>query len=247
MLRYALLFCLALAVPASLAYPAPAAAQRAPKAYAPENLRELRVPERIRVLEKEYAEQSGGRQLPDDQLEFYLDQIESGWSFSRIKEDMARSLGHGGSGGHRPPPGGGGWRPPNDWQARSVICSSVRNRPAQCQTPFRGRARLVENISNTRCIENQNWGSRQGSVWVNGGCRGRFAEGGGWGPQGGYTVTCASTDGRYHTCAWSPGQGRPVLIDQLSQADCVEGRSWGYRGNQIWVDRGCRARFGSRR
>ena len=121
MLRYALLFCLALAVPASLAYPAPAAAQRAPKAYAPENLRELRVPERIRVLEKEYAEQSGGRQLPDDQLEFYLDQIESGWSFSRIKEDMARSLGHGGEllGG-----GGGGNSGHDGSRRRGRFCGS---------------------------------------------------------------------------------------------------------------------------
>ncbi len=40
----------------------------------------------------EYADQSSGRRLPDDQLEFYLDQIDSGWTFSRIKQDIAESL-----------------------------------------------------------------------------------------------------------------------------------------------------------
>ena len=231
MLRLIMFACLAFAA-ASL--PAPVAAQAAPKAYAPENLRELSVPDRIRVLEKEYSEQSGGRRLPDDQLEFYLDQIESGWTFSRIKTDMARSL-------------GGGWGPPAGWQQRTVICSSIKDRYAQCATPFQGRARLVENISKTRCIENRNWGSRRGMVWVDDGCRGRFAEAGGWGPSDGYNITCSSIDDRYTTCAWSPGHGRPVLIDQLSRSQCVEGRTWGYRGGQIWVDRGCRGRFGTRR
>ena len=71
--------------------PTPAAAQST-RAYAPENLRPLSVSDRVRVLELEYAEQSGGRQLPDDQLEFYLDQIDSGWGFSRIQQDIATSL-----------------------------------------------------------------------------------------------------------------------------------------------------------
>lgn len=240
MLRVLLLFCLAFAT-AGLA--SPATAQVGPKAYAPEDLRELNVPDRIRVLEKEYSEQSGGRRLPDDQLEFYLDQIDSGWTFSRIKTDMARSLG--GGQGSRPP--GGGWGPPSGWQQRTVICSSIKDRYAQCGTPFRGRARLVENISRTRCIENRNWGSRRGMVWVDDGCRGRFAEAGGWGPSDGYNITCSSVGDRYTTCAWSPGHGRPVLIEQLSRSQCVEGRTWGYRSGQIWVDRGCRGRFGSRR
>jgi hypothetical protein len=36
------------------------------------------------------------------------------------------------------------------------------------------------------------------------------------------------------------------LIEQLSSNSCREGSTWGYSGNQIWVDRGCRGRFGSR-
>lgn len=243
MIRILMLLCLAVGA-ASLPLPAAAQSVGGERAYAPEDLRQLKVPDRIRVLEKEYREQSNGRSLPDDQLEFYLDQIESGWTFSRIKSDMARSLAGGNGNGNRPP--GGGWGPPDNWQARSVICSSVRDRYAQCATPFRGRAKLVENISKTRCVENQNWGSRKGMVWVDNGCRGRFSEGRGWGPEGGYSVTCSSTDGRYGTCAWNASYGTPRLQQRLSNAACNEGRDWGYRRGQIWVDNGCRARFGVR-
>ena len=62
---------------AGAALPAPAAAQST-RAYAPENLRQLSFSDRVRVVEREYADQSRGRQIPDDQLEFYLDQIDSG-------------------------------------------------------------------------------------------------------------------------------------------------------------------------
>jgi hypothetical protein len=37
-----------------------------------------------------------------------------------------------------------------------------------------------------------------------------------------------------------------MVIQQLSSSPCREGYTWGYAGNQIWVDRGCRARFGAR-
>ena len=33
------------------------------------------------------------------------------------------------------------------------------------------------------------------------------------------------------------------MVRQLSQTPCVQGRSWGTRGNQVWVDKGCRAEF----
>ncbi len=296
-----------------------AGAQATTKAYAPEDLSELAVPDRIRVIEREYGDQSGGRRIPDDQLEFYLDQIRSGWSFSHIKEDIAKSLG-GGSGGWRPRPGpvpvpvavevlcesrndrytecttpfrgtarvsrnlsstrcidgaNFGSRPGLVWvrggcRARFVeddryvpgpepigvglVCESRRNAYVECRTTFRGRAELVEQLSTNPCIEGRTWGNRQGIVWVNGGCRGRFemvrggGGGGGGGGGPGYSVTCSSDDGDYRTCAWNRDAGRPVLIEQISGTACVEGRTWGYdRREGLWVDRGCRGRFGSDR
>jgi hypothetical protein len=40
-----------------------------------------------------------------------------------------------------------------------------------------------------------------------------------------------------------PVDGRARLVKQKSDSPCVEGRSWGQRGDRVWVDRGCRARF----
>ena len=170
------------------------------RAYAPENIGSLPVSDQIRVIEKEYREQSRGRQIPDDQLDFYLDQIKySRWTFSRIKNDIAVSL-RGSSNGNWNPPPGGNWNPAN------VICSSNNRRYNECRTPFRGRARLVENISNTQCVEGRNWGSRQNLIWVDDGCRGRFVDSGiGWGNNNGnwnngQTFRCESDGGRYREC-----------------------------------------------
>jgi hypothetical protein len=287
-----------------IAVPSPAQAQIQTKAYAPENLRTLSRQDQERVISLEYSEQSRGRRIPDDQLRFYLDQVNrSNWTFSRIKQDIATSLG-----------GGSGWNP-GPSPGGSVLCESKDNRRSTCNTGFRGRAVLSQNLSSTRCVEGQNWGSgngvvwvdrgcrarfvqgslgggggtircesvdgryrecstgfrgnvvltrklsdarctegdtwgqRNGTVWVNRGCRAEFSAGGGnWNPGGGsgYNVTCSSEDNRRRTCAWNSRYGRPVLIEQLSSSSCREGSTWGYMGNQIWVDRGCRGRFGSR-
>lgn len=281
----------------------PAAAQAQTRAYAPEQLWQLTPAEQRRVIGLEYSEQSRGRSIPEDQMRFYLDQVRlSHWTFSRIKTDIAQSL------------GGSGWNPPID--SGSVRCESNDSRQRTCPTPWRGTSRLVRQLSNTRCIEGQNWSSTPGQVWVRGGCRADFAEGawngGGIGEQircesdngryrqcgtgrygeaslvqqlsgtrcvrnvnwgltngalwvnggcrgvfrvgsgdgygdGGYNVTCSSQNNRRTTCAWASGNGMPRLLQQLSSQPCVEGRTWGYtlRGG-LWVDRGCRARFGVR-
>lgn len=288
------------------AVPQAAQAQIQQKAYAPENLRSLSRSDQERVISLEYSEQSRGRRIPGDQLRFYIDQVNrSNWGFSRIKQDIATSL------------GGGGWDPgPGPGPIGSVLCESSNNRYRECRTNFRGRAILTENVSATRCVEGQNWGSRDGLVWVDRGCKGRFSEdsyggggntvrceskdgrrrecrtnfrgeavltrqlsssrcvrgqtwgqdydtvwvdrgcrgefsegGGNWNPGNGgdgYNVTCSSANGRRNTCAWNNRYGRPVLIQQLSSDSCREGSTWGYLGNLIWVDRGCRARFGVR-
>lgn len=307
-------------------------AQPQARAYAPENLRELSYNDQVRVIRQEYSEQSSGRRIPDDQLSFYIDQVNrSNWDFSRIKQDIATSLGANQGGWNPGPiPGPGPGFGPGPVQGGTLVCESRNNRYNECRTNFRGRAVLSQNISNTRCVEGQNWGSGNGTVWVDRGCSGRFADGrgssgngnssgngsnrsvrcesadgrtvtcntgfrgravltrqlsstrcienqnwgqrngsiwvssgcraefskggGGWNQGGGsgnwnqgnssYSVTCSSADGRRSTCAWDSGQGRPVLEQQLSSQSCREGQSWGYLGNQIWVDRGCRARFG---
>jgi hypothetical protein len=133
-------------------------------------------------------------------------------------------------------------------QAGTIRCESPDRRLENCRTPWRGASRVVRQISDTRCIEGQNWRGSNGQLTVWSGCRAEFGPAGGdWGGGGpGYTTTCASENGRYTTCNWPPGQGRPRLIQQLSKQACVEGRTWGMAGsNRIWVNGGCRGRFGN--
>lgn len=223
----------------------PAHAQVGTRAYAPENLSQLSSSDRSRVISQEYADQSNGRRIPDDQLRFYLAQVNSGWGFSRIKQDIAVSLR--GSGGWN---GGGN----SGGNTGSIRCESQNNRERVCNTGWRS-ARLVRQISGTACVEGRTWGVRNGAVWVNGGCRGEFAEargggsnwGGGWsGGNANFSVTCSSNDNRRSTCAWESRRGTPVLVQQLSGSPCQEGRTWGYSRGSIWVSNGCRARFGVR-
>lgn len=218
-------------------------AQSGARSYAPEDLRQLSTRDRIRVLETEYEEQSNGRRLPGDQRDFYLAQINSGWTFSRIKADIAQSL-----------RGNGGWNPGNQGGAgngRTVRCESVNDRYRECATNFRDRARLSRTLSNATCREDFSWGQRRGSVWVSRGCRAEFVESNsGWGPgrpENNYNVTCSSENDSYRTCAWQSRFGRPYLIETLSRTACVQGQTWGYTNrNTIWVDRGCRGRFAPR-
>jgi hypothetical protein len=57
--------------------------------------------------------------------------------------------------------------------------------------------------------------------------------------------TCSSDNNQYRMCQ-IPGNANPQnvrMVKQLSQVPCVQGRTWGTRRNQVWVDKGCRAEF----
>lgn len=131
-------------------------------------------------------------------------------------------------------------------QGEEIRCESADGRYRECGSGLRGRIMLIRQLSGTTCTEGVNWGVRNGTLWVNGGCRAVFqVSGGGWNE--GYSVTCASENNRYTACAWDRNRGLPRLLETLSQARCTEGYSWGYdtRGG-LWVNYGCRARFGVR-
>ncbi len=149
--------------------------------------------------------------------------------------------------------GGGGWNGDGQAHGQTLRCESTDNRQRVCHTSWR-RAELVRQLSKSQCVEGRSWGSSNGAVWVSNGCRAEFAEsrggrggnGGGWNGGSGYSIECSSNDNRTQSCAWDRRQGRPVLQQQLSRTQCVEGRNWGYNGNSLWVNGGCRARFGTR-
>src|SRR6266542_2593923 len=56
------------------------------------------------------------------------------------------------------------------------------------------------------------------------------------------SIYCASDNGRRRTYLVNTG-GVVRLVNQRSESACVEGRTWGFNRNSVWVDRGCRADF----
>lgn len=139
---------------------------------------------------------------------------------------------------------------------QGAYCASNDGRFARCQVPWRD-AELVQQASKARCIRDQTWGFDRYGIWVDRGCRGQFApaRGGNWPPYGGggrpgwgrpeqLQVRCESHGGSYQQCPVELHRDDSVqIVNQLSSADCREGRTWGWSRDGIWVDRGCRADF----
>lgn len=138
-------------------------------------------------------------------------------------------------------------------------CRSQDFSYTRCSVPWRD-ARLVEQLSNTSCIRGRTWGIDRRGLWVDQGCSGIFEEagrgrsggggggGGGWRPGPGwdqrFTISCESQDYRYHFCAVDVGRGGNVdLEDQTSDAECIEGRTWGWNRAGVWVKDGCAGYF----
>ena len=200
------------------------------RAYASEDLRRLNPNDQVRVISQEYADQSGGRRIPDDQMRFYLDQINrSNWGFSQIRQDIAQSI------------TGGGLQPGSNGTIR---CDSNGSDPSTCRTPWPGQSRIVRKISDAQCVEGRSWQSQPGQISVSHGCRAEFAEAPRPVdlPRAGRTMDCVSAGSRHNTCA-VPWSGPSRLQRRLSKAKCVEGRSWGSGPGQVWVSHGCRGQF----
>lgn len=99
------------------------------------------------------------------------------------------------------------------------------------QLDVRARDQAGRNVNGSCFVE-----TRSGDVTLFG-----FGWGGGT-PADRYEFTCASPDHRYRECQL-PVDGRARLVKQKSDAPCIEGRSWGQRGDRVWVDNGCRGKF----
>lgn len=99
------------------------------------------------------------------------------------------------------------------------------------QLDVRARDHAGRNVNGSCFVE-----TRSGDVTLFG-----FGWGGGT-PADRYEFTCASPDHRYRECQL-PVDGRARLVKQKSDAPCVEGRSWGQRGDRVWVNNGCRGKF----
>ena len=124
-----------------------------------------------------------------------------------------------------------------------------------CNVNVTGNVQLVRQLSSSRCVEGQSWGVNRQGIWVNHGCRAEFAvnpgragyrnngQGYGYGYGNDRVMRCESQGDRYTDCRLPNGANRVRLVRTLSNSPCVEGRSWGVRNGQVWVNNGCRAEF----
>lgn len=133
-------------------------------------------------------------------------------------------------------------------------CESNDMRVARCLVDTRGGVRLVRQDSDAPCIQGRTWGYDRDGVWVSNGCRARFTVGsyGYSNPGSQYSgrdaqvIRCESQDGRRDVCGL-PFRARSVALSrQLSDTTCRQGTNWGWSGDTVWVDNGCRAEFVAR-
>ena len=131
---------------------------------------------------------------------------------------------------------------------RVLRCESKGGRWNHCRADSGNGVQLVRQLSKRPCIRDQNWGVDAQGLWVSGGCRGEFqllsdgdTEPVAVAPRG-KLVMCESIKSLAQRCAVETGAG-VRLHKQLSRTQCVEGRNWGYDGNGIWVEEGCRGEF----
>ena len=109
---------------------------------------------------------------------------------------------------------------------------------------FRGPAdvEFSRQVSRAACVEGRSWGVSGNHVWVDRGCRADFLIRERPEPSRGDSLICESDDGHRRFCRADTSFGVHI-VRQMSRTDCVEGRTWGFNNNGIWVDGGCRAEF----
>jgi hypothetical protein len=134
-------------------------------------------------------------------------------------------------------------------QAQTRIQCESRNQQYQfCATAFNiSDARMVRQISGASCIQGSSWGWDRRGIWVTRGCAGVF-EVNDYRPgpppaPGGDFVRCESRNYQYEFCTVAENIAYAQLVNQRSRTACVEGRTWGWRSNGIWVNGGCEGDF----
>ncbi|AGG87875.1 DUF3011 domain-containing protein [Rhodanobacter denitrificans] len=168
--------------------------------------------------------------------------------------------------------GGGllGVAPPAQAQSDAPVrCVSNDGHYARCAVPWR-YVELYKQESTAVCLRGESWGMDYGTLWVDRGCRGLFGpaerddyaygnrdrgryddrddDRGDWRPGPGWdrriSLQCDSNQKKYQMCQVDVGRhGRVRLGRQFSDANCVEGYSWGWNRAGVWVAHGCRGQF----
>jgi hypothetical protein len=137
--------------------------------------------------------------------------------------------------------------------AQQLTCESHNYQQEFCPTGVQiSRAWMVAQRSRSPCIEGQTWGFQGNGIWVSQGCEADFAFQGAGGPPvvvaqgrpGANRITCESRNYQQQYCPTGQQISNAWVIEQRSGAPCIQGQTWGYQNNDIWVTQGCAADFG---
>jgi Protein of unknown function (DUF3011) len=142
-----------------------------------------------------------------------------------------------------------------------LVCESLNGEPGLCFADTSEGVRLVRRISDSGCEFGRDWGWDTNGIWVNNGCRAEFAirpvrrgsvatvttstepvtmaSSGTTRPA---TILCESKNNTRSHCRTDTRWG-VTLVRQVSENQCVRGRSWGWDSDGIWVTDGCRGEF----
>ena len=141
-------------------------------------------------------------------------------------------------------------------RGETIICESG-DRRHRCDAFVPYGVIMQRQLGRRECIRGETWGYDRDGIWVDHGCRAEFyIEGDDRRDHErdherdrdryrGERVICESHDGRTTLCEADTRFG-VELTRQISGAECVFRRSWGYNERGIWVKDGCRAEFALR-
>lgn len=134
-------------------------------------------------------------------------------------------------------------------RSTTITCRSVNFKYQFCQVNTRGGVRLARQLSDTRCIQNRTWGFDNRGIWVDKGCGGEFLVGVDQPVRPAPPATseqvirCESRNNQRVDCLTDTRNATVTLRRQLSDARCVQNRTWGLTNRGIWVTSGCRGEF----
>jgi len=149
----------------------------------------------------------------------------------------------------------GGEAGPGNGTVTRVTCESRSTGREECRIPRGARIRLARQLSQNPCRMNDTFGTGDGYLWVDKGCRGEFevVEAGfrppvpmpvtPGGPGGTpRTIVCQSVGNTQRTCP-IPAGGSVRLARQLTNVPCRLNVNFGTANGFLWVNQGCGGEF----
>lgn len=135
-----------------------------------------------------------------------------------------------------------------------VRCDSNDGHYHECLAGAADYVTVARQWSKTKCVRGDNWGYRDGVIWVDEGCRADFnvfpssmvSSSNDSYPRPArparQTVVCESLDGHRRHCS-ADTSGGVRITKRLSKSACDYKNDWGWDSNGVWVSHGCRAEF----